>query len=93
MKKISRKRQRGVVLLVVLSLLTLFTLLMVTFIIVAGQYRRPERWRRSATDVYHRCDPEPPGYTPPSFDMYGGDGFTGTISVVGDVTDASDLAT
>ena len=40
MKTKLRKRRRGVVLLVVLSLLTLFTLLMVTFIIVAGQYRQ-----------------------------------------------------
>lgn len=40
MKRKFRRRQRGVVLLVVLSLLTLFTLLMVTFIIVSGQYRQ-----------------------------------------------------
>jgi hypothetical protein len=54
-KKKSRRRQRGVVLLVVLSLLTLFTLLMVTFIIVSGQYRQSAL---SAARV-SRVDPSP----------------------------------
>lgn len=35
-----RKPNRGVVLIIVLSLLALFTLLMVTFVIVTGQYRQ-----------------------------------------------------
>lgn len=55
MKKKFRRRQRGVVLLVVLSLLTLFTLLMVTFIIVSGQYRQSAL---SAARV-SRVDPSP----------------------------------
>ena len=38
--KRSRRRKRGVVLLVVISLLALFVLIGVTYAIVAGNYRR-----------------------------------------------------
>ena len=106
MKKISRKRQRGVVLLVVLSLLTLFTLLMVTFIIVAGQYRQsalsaarvsrsdvsPAKLLDNANFALLRDSTDPKNsirFHSLLFDMYGGDGFTGSISGVSDVTDAT----
>ena len=39
----TRRRRSGIVLLIVLSLLVLFTLLMVTFLIVSGQYRSGAR--------------------------------------------------
>ena len=50
------KRRRGIVILVVLSLLVLFTLLVATYVIVSGQYERAAR--AVATEEILRVNPE-----------------------------------
>ena len=101
-KRNFRRRQRGVVLLVVLSLLTLFTLLMVTFIIVSGQYRQsalsaartsrvdasPTKLLDNATYALLRDSTDPKNvirFHSLLLDMYGSDGFVGSVSSVGNV--------
>jgi hypothetical protein len=94
-----RKPQRGILLLIVLSLLVLFILIGITFIVVAGQYTRaakafarhdlrgddPQRELDQAAELLLR------GSTNPNDllyrhslleDVYGNDGFTGTVTAV-----------
>ncbi|MCO6456738.1 MAG: hypothetical protein J5I93_15675 [Pirellulaceae bacterium] len=91
------KRKRGIVLLVVISLLALFVLIGVTYAIVAGQYRRAAQ----AGQRFKEWDDDPRDYLDRAFyqavrdtnnassvrghslleDLYGNDGVVGRVDV------------